>query len=422
MAALAAPNARFHVPGHKGNAAAIAPFGNILPLDLTEIPGADNLQCPSGSLAASEANMSRAFGSGATLYSAAGATSCIGAMLALFLRPGASVVMARNCHVSAVRALAFLDATPLWVLPENGRITPSSVEAALAAGTAKTVYITSPTYYGHISDIAGIAAVCKRHGATLLVDNAHGAHLHFLSPSIHPLALGADATADSAHKTLPCLTPAALLHLRDAQLAVRAREMLNFFSSTSPSYLVLESLDLAAGLLLDAPPDFSAAAARLAAAASAAPHLLADSDDPLKLCLRPAQGGWPAAQVDAALAAAGIQPELSDGTHIVLMASPYNRPSDFTLLHHTLQVFYQKPPLSCQDIMYFLPQIDLPVRQALFAEKQRIPTAEAVGRTAAGLAAPCPPALPLVMPGEVITADIAHSLVAGGIFALDVLK
>ena len=250
MAALAARHLRFFVPGHKGNPAAIGPFGPLLPYDLTEIDGADDLSCPSGPLAESQRNMAKAYGSGATLYSASGSTSCIQAMLTLFVGAAGSVVMARGCHVAAVRALALLDITPHWVPLQNGRPAPADVDAALAQSRAKAVYITSPDYYGRMADVPAIAAACQKHGAALLVDNAHGAHLRFVTPNCHPLTLGAHATADSAHKTLPCLTPAALLHLRDAALAGPAREALNLYSSTSPSYLVLESLDLAAGLLL----------------------------------------------------------------------------------------------------------------------------------------------------------------------------
>lgn len=423
ICALAAEDkARFHMPGHKGNPAAQPFFGDFLRYDLTEIEGADDVSHPSGPLAQSEENMRRAFGSGATLYSASGASSCVLAMLTLFLRPGQPVVMARGCHASAVRALAFLDATPHWVLPQNGYIQPHDIDAALGAGGAKVVYLTSPDYYGRMADIPALAAVCARHGAKLLVDNAHGAYLRFLQPDRHPLSLGADATADSAHKTLHCLTPAALLHLRDAALAPAARRALNLYSSTSPAYPVLLSLDLAAGTLLHTPPDFTSAAARLQRVATATPWLVQPGDDPLRLTLCPAGGGWHTQEVYTALVEAGIHPELYNGTQIVLMASPWNREADFVLLEQILAQFSQLKKINNSILNIKLPLVVCSIRQALFAESQQIPVEQAHGRVAASIDAPCPPGVPLVLPGEVFSTEAIALLKAGGILLLDVVK
>lgn len=414
--------ARFFMPGHKGNNAANLRFGGVLPYDITEIPGLDDLQHPSGPLAQSQANMAKTYGSGATLYSASGSTSCIMAMLTLFVGVNGHVVMARGCHVAAVRALALLDATPHWVLPKDGVPTPAGIESALRQSGAKAVYITSPNYYGQIADIEGIAKVCQTYGASLMVDNAHGAHLHFVKNAMHPLHLGANATADSAHKTLPCLTPAALLHLKDAQLAGQARGALNLYSSTSPSYLVLQSLDAAASLLLHQPPNFDETAERLARAAASSEHLLAPCDDPLKLCLLPAAGGWPFPAFYNALTAAGVIPELADGVHIVLMASPYNKEEDFNRLAAVLRRFPKRAPLPVPKTPLALPKVACSIRSAVFGAKQHVPVGQAVGRIAAGLAAPCPPGIPVVVPGEVISQDMPALLEAGGILGLDVLK
>lgn len=417
--------ARFFMPGHKGNAAAMSHFGGALSYDITEIEGADDLARPCGPLAQSQANMARAYGSGATLYSAFGSTSCILAMFTLFLRPDQRVVMARGCHGAAVRALAFLDLRPQWVLPAEGIPTAREIEAALRQSGAPAVYITSPDYYGRLADIEGISAVCRAQRAALLVDNAHGAHLRFLSPSRHPLALGADACADSAHKTLPCLTPAALLHLRDASLAEQGRAALNLYGSTSPSYLVLVSLDHAAGLLLADKIDFNGAAAQLDAVAEMVPHMVQPGGDPLKLCLVPGRGGWPYAQVMEGLRQQGVVPELADGTHIVLMASPYNTQEDFARLRAALAPFSAaRSPLTPTVTrgLDVLPKISCTVRQAVFGEKQRVSVQAAVGRVAAGIDAPCPPGVPLVMPGEVVPPDAAELLLASGILQMDVLK
>jgi arginine/lysine/ornithine decarboxylase len=380
--------------------------------------------------------MGGVFASGATLYSAFGSTSAIQAMLALFCGPGSRIVMARGCHVSALRALALLDATPVWVPLRGGAADPRDVAAALARSGAKAVYLTSPDYYGRLADVAAIADVCHAGGAVLLVDNAHGAYLRFFEgaadPRVaHPLTLGADAVADSAHKTLPCLTPAALLHLRDGTLAGRARTTLNLFSSTSPSYLVLASLDWAADALADAPPDFVGAAQRLARAAAGFPAAAAPCGEPLKLCLRPARAGVEPRAFHDALLAAGIAPEYFDGQAVVLMASPWNTAADFERLHQALEQLSRVLPRGYRDNPSIspaaaaelpLPEVACPVRQALFGPRQRLSPTMAAGRVCAGLDVPCPPGVPLVAPGEVISPALAEALAAGGITAVDVLE
>ena len=414
--------ARFFMPGHKGNPAAMPLFGGVFPFDITEVEGADNLMRPTGPIAQSEANMTRVYGSGATLYSASGSTSCILAMLAVFTRPGQTVAMARGCHAAAVRALVLLDLTPAWLLPQGPQPTPAEAEALLKRSGARVLYLTSPNYYGQMADIAGIAAVCREHEAVLLVDNAHGAHLRFLKKDCHPLSLGADAACDSAHKTLPCLTPAAMLHLKNAERAYHAREMLNLFSSTSPSYLVLQSLDWAACVLMKKTLEFEKTAVRFSAACGDSRHLIQKSDDPLKMCFVPARGGWKAKEMEMAFAQAGIVPELADGRHIVLMASPYNTEEEFDRLHASLCAFTCREPLPLPSVSLALPRVACGVREAFFAKKEQIEAEKCAGRVAAGVVAPCPPGVPLAVPGEVLEQEVADLLVAGGILTLDVLK
>ncbi len=444
---LAGLDTRFFVPGHKGAAAALPFLRDAARFDLTEIPGADDLSCPSGPLAESERNMAALYGSGRTLYSACGSTSCIEAMLTLFTQPGGIIIMKRGCHAAAVRALCFTGAAPVWVQPQNGVLAPDALLPALRAHPGAPVYVTSPDYYGNMDDIAALAALCAQCGSPLLVDSAHGAYLRFLQQDLHPLTLGADAVCDSAHKTLPCLTPAALLHLRraDDAFALRARQALNLYSSTSPSYLVLASLDHAAALLsgkLGTPaPDFDATAAALRRAvdSAGAQRLAEPKPDPLRLCLHPARAGHSAAAVCAALEEAGIFPEYTDGARIVLMASPYNTQKDFGKLSAVLAKFSanscatsENGTASASDAAYgacapgesaaALPQRRMLPRDALFAQKERVNIESAVGRVAASIDAPCPPGVPLVVPGEQLDAATVLQCAKGGISMLDVVK
>ncbi|MBQ5748661.1 MAG: aminotransferase class V-fold PLP-dependent enzyme, partial [Oscillospiraceae bacterium] len=249
---------RLHMPGHKG----VGRLGCEM-LDITEIAGADALYEANGIIAESEHNAAELFGSGHTYYSTEGSSHCIRAMLMLALQNSRSrtVVAARNVHKTFVYAAAALDIQPVWLYAEDGgllscRITPTQLQKTLAAllEPPAAVYVTSPDYLGTEQPIRELAEVCHQYGTYLLVDNAHGAYLHFLPEAAHPLDLGADLCCDSAHKTLPVLTGGAYLHLSKslpACFAAGAKNALAFFGSTSPSYLTLCSLDLCNRYLAD---------------------------------------------------------------------------------------------------------------------------------------------------------------------------
>ena len=252
---------RLHMPGHKGQS-----LLGFEPLDLTEIRGADELYEPEGIIAQSEATATRLFGTQHTYYSTEGSSQCIRAMLCLALqaapRTGKRPVLlaARNAHKALLYAAALLDFDIRWLWPaaENAGalcscpVTAGQLEQALErlSGQGRTpfgVYVTSPDYLGGMQDIAALSKVCDAHGVPLLVDNAHGAYLNFLvGGSKHPMALGAAMCCDSGHKTLPVLTGGAYLHLglkAPVQDETAVRNALALFGSTSPSYLILQSLD-----------------------------------------------------------------------------------------------------------------------------------------------------------------------------------
>ena len=276
---------RLHMPGHKGRA-----FLGCEAYDITEIAGADSLYEAGGIIAKSEANAARLFGARRTFYSTEGSSQCIRAMLYLLITRWARrqkqagkgaiqtgdepadgreklagvrrtckrplVLAGRNAHKAFLYAAALLDFDVRWLYPtgENASlcacaVSPEALARELDALDAPpaAVYVTSPDYLGNQCDITSLAAVCHSRGVPLAVDNAHGAYLRFLSPSRHPLDLGADICCDSAHKTLPVLTGGAYLHIaRGASEGLEdcARQALALFGSTSPSYLTLASLDL----------------------------------------------------------------------------------------------------------------------------------------------------------------------------------
>ena len=241
---------RLHMPGHKG-----CGFLGVEQWDITEIDGADSLYEAEGIIRESEDNASALFGV-PTFYSTEGSSQCIRAMLYLAAlhakkqgkRP--RILAGRNAHKTFLSAVALLDVEVEWLLPREGesylscKVSAEDVAARLSAMGEKptAVYLTSPDYLGNVADIAAIAEVCHRYGVLLVVDNAHGAYLKFLQPSRHPMDLGADMCCDSAHKTFPVLTGGAYLHAVE-EFAPQCKNALQLFGSTSPSYLIMESLD-----------------------------------------------------------------------------------------------------------------------------------------------------------------------------------
>ena len=412
--------ARLHVPGHKG----VGPLG-CENRDITEIAGADELYAASGIIAGSEANAASLFGSGATFYSAEGSSLCIRAMLTLALNhraPDAAPVAlaARNAHKAFVYAAALCGFEVEWLYPEEEAglcacpVTPQGLARRLDGMGIKPfcVYVTSPDYLGNRQDLAGLAAVCHARGVPLIVDNAHGAYLRFLPRSLHPLDLGADLCCDSAHKTLPALTGAAYLHIsKDANPAfiAGARDALALYGSTSPSYLILQSLDLCnLALAGDFPERLAGAARRVSAlqATLAGRGFDVLSGEPMKLTLR----GDGRALADA-LRAGGVECEYADRNHAVLMFSPDNPPEDYARAACALQ---SPPPpyYEAHEVPLPAPRLAraLSIREAVFAPSELVDARRAVGRVCAAPTVSCPPAVPVAVSGEIITPEAVRAL------------
>lgn len=431
---------RLHMPGHKG-----VSFLGCEPLDITEIQGADSLYEAEGIIARSEANAAALFGSGRTLYSTEGSSQCIRAMLHLAVLAGGPrdgdrplILAGRNVHRSFVHACALLDLEVRWLMPEADRssicacpITPEGVERALAqpGPVPRAVYLTAPDYLGGSPDLAAVAKVCRTHGVPLLVDNAHGAYLKFLRPSRHPLDLGADMCCDSAHKTLPVLTGGAYLHLSpemERRVGSQAREAMALFGSTSPSYLILQSLDLCNRYLADGYPDrlaqFLVQLDEVRASMTKFGWRLLPSD-PLRLVLSGAERGYSGQEMAGLLRQADIECEYADREAVVLMATPENGGEIRKLLWWAGVDVPARPPRSTVP----LPPLPEPtrrmsIRQALLAPSESIPTDRAEGRICAAPSVSCPPAVPIVISGEEITPETAALLRACEVDAVRVVS
>ena len=409
--------ARLHMPGHKGK----GPLG-CEGRDITEIAGTDSLYEAGGVIAQSEQNAAALFGAKATFYSAGGSSQCIGAMLCLALQKSKSrvVLAARNAHKSFLHAAALLDADVRWLWPRPYSllacpVTPEMLENALTAlpEAPAAVYITSPGYLGNVQPVAALAKVCHAHGAPLLVDNAHGAYLHFLPAPAHPLDEGADLCCDSAHKTLPVLTGGACLHLGHGLLKAEEGEVraaLSLFGSTSPSYLILQSLDACNRYLADE------ARPKLAACVRAVEALKADlaaqgwavaESEPLKVTLHASKRGWRGNALADFLRKNGVECEYADPDDLVLMVSPQNSPEDLEKVRAALAAAGQGSEAPQTPPQMARPRQAMGIRAALLAPAEEVPVAAAAGRVCAAPTVGCPPAVPVVVSGEEISPDAA---------------
>ena len=421
---------RFHMPGHKGR-----PFLGCEPWDITEIPGADALYEAEGAIAQGEANTAALYGTRRTCWSTEGASQCIRAMLYLAVTHTGSrtVAAARNVHRAFVSAAALLDLDVVWLWPEESRslcgcpISPEQLERTLADLEAKpaAVYLTSPDYLGGTADIPLLAEVCHRHGVLLAVDNAHGAYLRFLEPSRHPLDLGADLCCDSAHKTLPALTGGAYLHVsRSAPVGLEAnmKEALALFGSTSPSYLTLCSLDRCNAYLAEDYP------ARLAEAAERVESLKRqieeaggqmERSDPLRLTLAAPEGETGQILADR-LRRHGVECEYADRDFLVLMATPENDPEDFRRVFQALEGVLA-PPEARDPLPLAKGERVCSIREAALARRATVPAAESLGRVCGLPTVGCPPAVPIVVSGERITAQAVELFARYGVEEVEVL-
>ena len=421
--------ARFHMPGHKGERL-LGPE----PWDLTEIRGADVLYRAEGIIRESEEQAAALFGAGRTVYSAEGSSQCIRAMIYLAcLRAWeegipARLLAARNAHKALMYAAAALDAEIDWLEGDDGeesylacRIPPETVRRALAARPYMGVYLTSPDYLGSMQDVAGIAGVCREYGVPLLVDNAHGAYLRFLAEDRHPMTLGAAMCCDSAHKTLDCLTGAAYLHLsREA-----AEQAMALFGSTSPSYLILASLDrMNRELAGDWPRRLRRTAERLEALKTrlAGRGWRLTGEEPMKLTLCAASGGYTGDGLHDELRRHGIEGEFSDPEFMTLMPSPRTGEEAWRRLERTLEAIPRR-----QEIRPAVPKPGkgervCSIRQAMLSPRETVAAEESIGRILADACVSCPPAVPILMAGERVTEQAIACFRHYGIQRLTVIR
>lgn len=403
---------RMHMPGHKG--AGILGFEGM---DLTEIYGADELFAAEGIIKESEQNASSLFGC-PTYYSTQGSTLCIQTMCTILCQDAKSkdkkpkILAGRNAHRSFIHAAALLDFDIAWLYGNSDylscKIHAEDLEKAIIESLPTAVYLTNPDYLGNLLDIQSLANVCKKHNVLLAIDNAHGAYLRFLESSLHPIDLGADLCCDSAHKTLPVLTGGAYLHLSDSLNQVwknDVKHFMEYFSSTSPSYLIMASLD-AANEVLDT--TFKKSLSECIQRVDGLKNTLTQhgytilSGEPMKITISTKEFGYTGNEIANLLMECDIYPEFYDSDYIVLMPSPYNTKDDFERLQKCLCGIDRKPILINKPPKLEQSKKAMNVRQALFSSSITLDVSKSLGQVCSSVTVSCPPAILPVIPGEVI--------------------
>ena len=435
-----------HMPGHKGR----GPFGpeDLWALDTTELPVTDDLYHPGEAIGRAQRLYARAAGAAETVFLTDGSTAGIHVMLGLRTRPGDEVLLPRASHLSAVSACVLLGLRPVW-LPSRRRADGSAyvAEADVLSGIAahpgaRALLLTRPDYYGRCLPLSRVAEARRARGIFLAVDEAHGAHFPWLGEGWSAAGL-ADAWVQSVHKTLPGLTGSAVLHLRHPDDRPRALRLLRRVQTSSPSFLLLRSIDDARALME------AEGRQRLAWLTDGADELRArlpgwglaegragwDADgsrlDPTRLVIAAPSGG----ALAAALAEQGCDVEMWDEGRVVIILSAMDTPATLSALSdalaaaaHALAEGAGADPgrASSADRLVeeteagtlcpgsAAPRAVMELREAALAPWEPVELAAAVGRVAAEAAGVYPPGIPLIVPGEAITAEIAAALIRAG--------
>lgn len=457
------PHAPFYAPGHKRGYGIPLALKQVLGeavfrADLPELPELDNLFAPTEVIAEAQALAAEAFGAEHTYFLANGSTCGLEAAVLATCGPGDKIIVPRNAHQSVVSALILSGAIPVWVQPEYDPdwdlvqgVTPDAIARALNQhADSRAVLLVSPTYHGVCSDLAAIAQLTHTHNIPLLVDEAHGPHFAFHPALPTPaLAAGADLVVQSTHKVLAALTQASMLHMQGDRICRRRlQRALQLTQSTSPSYLLLASLDAARQQM--ALEGFERMERTLELVRQVRSHLqtlpglrIFSPDhlqhqpgsyelDLTRLTVEVSGLGLTGFDVDGLLhEKLGVTAELPSLRHLTFIVSLGNVPEDGEQLIQGLtqlsQQYASSSPhqaeatLTAKGDYPDQPSLDLPPlapRQAFFAPTETVSAAGAVGRLSAETLCPYPPGIPLLLPGERITAaglaTLQHVHQAGG--------
>ncbi|OHW61458.1 arginine decarboxylase [Andreesenia angusta] len=427
----ASKTVRFHMPGHKGKIEEEA-LGEAAKLDITEIEGSDNLQNPEGIILESQRRAAKLFGSRETIYLVNGSTSGIYAAITGSIGPGEKLLLQRNSHGAAYNAVVLGDIDTEYIYPEYSEelglplgIDIVKLERALdESPDIRVVFVTSPSYYGICLDLESIAKAVHDRGAILIVDEAHGSHLS-MSDGFPKSAVqsGADMVVQSTHKTLLGMTQTAMLHINSDRVdSNRVKKMARMYQSTSPSYVLMASIDHTVTYLSENRErifeDYlgKLEAARQSISSIAGVKLLGEGDIPRGTELDKSKivfsvEGIPGKKLERELRSRGIELEMSDFRYGVALSTFMDSEDDLKSLAQALEdislnvVGRENETVKVPKLYSEVPEKNLSQREAFYSEAEKTKLKDSVGKTVASAITPYPPGIPLLVPGEVVEED-----------------
>jgi len=408
-----------HMPGHKRNIEKFPQMSELFKTDITEIDGFDNLHSPQGILKTSMEKASGIFESENSIYLVNGSTCGILAGICAVVGDGDKVIADRISHKSVYNAIELSGATPVFLLPEFHKdyglslgITPELIEKALVKNPdTKLIILTSPTYEGAICDISGICKIAHRYNIPVLVDSAHGAHLGFSLFPESAVKCGADIVIQSLHKTLPSLTQTAICHVSDKYYKA-VMDKLSVFESSSPSYLLMSSIDSCMDIIQDENlfSQWYDLVIRFRESAKKLKNLkIIEKDscffdyDISKIVIFTND----ASRLSARLRDYNIEPEMTSLYYVLCMTGAGDTKNTLTHLEKVLlEIDKEFSPFEISSLYPPVPQLGMNAKQAKHHPSEYVLPQEAYGRISAEYIWAYPPGVPIIAPGEIIDRDV----------------
>lgn len=432
---------QFHIPGHKKGLGMNEEFRqfigeNALAIDLINIAPLDDLHNPAGAIREAQTLAADAFGADHTFFSVQGTSGAIMTMILSVLEEGDKIIVPRNVHKSVMSAIIFAGAKPIFISPAMDHnigiahgITTTSVQKALELHPdAKAVLVINPTYFGVACNLKEIVDLVHQYDIPVLVDEAHGVHVHFCDKlPMSAMQAGADMAATSVHKLGGSLTQSSVLNLKEGRVnPKRVQSIISMLTTTSTSYLLLASLDTARKTL--ALHGESLARSSIALAEQARKRIneidglhcfgseilgqeATYSFDPTKLTIHIRKLGLTGYDVENWLREHyQIEIELSDMYNILCIITPGDDEHTIGILIEALETLSQKyyNQSDADDVIIKLPeipQLSLSPRDAFYADTEIVPLDRAAGRIIAEFIMVYPPGIPILLPGEVISQE-----------------
>ena len=421
----------FHVPGHKSGKiydrlGYREILENIYTLDTTEIEGTDNLHSPQEIIKLSQDRASKVFKSDRSIYLVNGTTCGIQASIMSVCKPKSKIIVNRDCHQSVINACILGDVTPIYVKSHVCKetnilkgVTPDSVKEVIDNNLdAKAIILTYPTYYGKTYDLKDICDYAHSKEMVVIVDEAHGAHLDLsdILPS-YAINLVSDIVIQSTHKTLPSFTQSSMIHIKGNRVDYKKlMSILKIIESSSPSYLLISSLELAIDiyenhgkeLMIEILSYIDSLKLKFKNIKGIRIH---NDMDETKLFISLKELGINGYELDDILRNKyRIQAELCNHYGVLLIATIGNSKEDFNRLETALKEIISKCESSdfIEETYYpsTIPEMRLTPREAFYKDKKRVKINDAVGKISGEYIIPYPPGISLISPGEIITQEI----------------